>query len=168
MAAEETRAGTERSFREYGHLITNVMEFKHLGCIITAKYYDWTEVVANLRKARKKWARMLSILGQKGANERTSGKIYKAVVQAALVGHNDRQTRGTFTAITDACGRMCTDKKTHIRKIRDAHGSTSKDARGSIFTDVSTKRMGVHRSMCLEISTKITGVHGGMCTDSYT
>ena len=46
---------------------------------------DWTSVVGNLRKARKSWARMESILGREGDIPRVSGMFLKAVVQAVLL-----------------------------------------------------------------------------------
>ena len=36
-------------------------------------------------KYRKKWVKMLMILGQEGADLRMLGKIFKAVMQAALI-----------------------------------------------------------------------------------
>ena len=85
LAVEKARAGTERAFREYSHPLTNVAAFKYLDRILSSVDCDWTEVVVNLRKARKKWARMSRILGQEGANAQTSGTFFKAVVQAVLL-----------------------------------------------------------------------------------
>ena len=42
-------------------------------------------VVGNLKKARKRWERMYMILGQEGADPRTSENFYKAVVQVTLL-----------------------------------------------------------------------------------
>ena len=75
LAVEETRAGTEASFRAYGRPLTNVMAFKYLDSILTATDSDWPTVVANLRKARKKWVRVSRILRREGVNARTSGKF---------------------------------------------------------------------------------------------
>ena len=75
LAVEETRAGTEASFRAYGRPLTNVMAFKYLDGILTATDSDWPIVVANLRKARKKWARVSRILRREGVNARMSGKF---------------------------------------------------------------------------------------------
>ena len=42
-------------------------------------------MVVNLRKAQKKWARILRILGWEGGNTRVSGIFFKVVVQAVLL-----------------------------------------------------------------------------------
>ena len=46
---------------------------------------EWPSAVGNLRKARKKWARMSRILEREGENERMSGTLFKAMVQAVLL-----------------------------------------------------------------------------------
>ena len=48
-------------------------------------YDDWTAVVGDLRKARKRWERMSSIIGREGAYPRTLGNFYKAVFQYTLL-----------------------------------------------------------------------------------
>ena len=45
---------------------------------------DWPAVIAHLQKARKSWARLSRILGRDGADTRTSGRFYLAIVQAVL------------------------------------------------------------------------------------
>ena len=42
---------------------------------------DWPAVVRNLQKSRRKWVRLTRILSREGADARTSGQIYLAVVQ---------------------------------------------------------------------------------------
>ena len=42
-------------------------------------------VVGNLQKARKKYGRMLRILGMEGENVRVSVTLFKSVVQAVLL-----------------------------------------------------------------------------------
>ena len=81
MAAEDSRAGTRTAFLVYGIPLTNAEVFKYLRLIFTAKYEDWKEVVANLRKAINKWERISSILGREGENARTSGEFLKLFVQ---------------------------------------------------------------------------------------
>ena len=46
---------------------------------------NWKEVVGNIRKARKSWARLLSILGRDGYSPMVSGMLFKVVVQAVLI-----------------------------------------------------------------------------------
>ena len=43
------------------------------------------EVIGNLQKAHQIWARISRVLGREGADERTSGRFYLAIVQAILV-----------------------------------------------------------------------------------
>ena len=60
------------------HLVA-VLEFKYLGRVLTASYDNCTAVVGNLRKSRKRWERMLRVLGWEGVKPRTSGNIYKSI-----------------------------------------------------------------------------------------
>ena len=53
--------------------------------VLTAADDDWPVVVANLQKAWSIWERLYRILGQKGAEDRTSINFYKAVVQVTLL-----------------------------------------------------------------------------------
>ena len=46
---------------------------------------DWSAVVRNLRKARKRWESMSRIIGLEGADPHTSGNFYKALVEATLI-----------------------------------------------------------------------------------
>ena len=55
-------------FQAYRRPFVEVSEFKYLRMILTSLDYNWPVVVGNLRKARKRWARMLRILGQEGAD----------------------------------------------------------------------------------------------------
>ena len=62
-----------------------VSEFNYLGRVLTASDDDWPAVVGNLRKARKRWAVMLRILGQEGSYPRAFVNFYNKVVQATLL-----------------------------------------------------------------------------------
>ena len=64
LPVEEVRAFTETVFWAYGRPLTIVAAFKYLGRILPSTYNNWTVVVSNLRKARKKWAQMSRILGR--------------------------------------------------------------------------------------------------------
>ena len=46
---------------------------------------DWTAVVGNLWKARKKWVCLSRILIREGGNFRVSVIFFKAVVQAVII-----------------------------------------------------------------------------------
>ena len=58
---------------------------KYLGRVLSEADNNWPEVVGNLRRARKKWARMTRVLSREGEDAWTSGKIYLAVVQLVLI-----------------------------------------------------------------------------------
>ena len=68
------------AFQYYGRPLVTVSELKYLGIICTSSDDNWPVVVGNLRKAQKRWVRMLRILGKEGADLRTSWDFYKAVV----------------------------------------------------------------------------------------
>ena len=85
LEVEETRESTVRTFQIYGRPLELVTPFKYLERIMTNLENNWTEVVGDLRKARKIWARLLIILGGGGPNTRVLGMFFKAVVQAVLI-----------------------------------------------------------------------------------
>ena len=95
---------------------------------------------------------------------------------AFLVGKNDRQTRGTATAITDACRDTSTDDPGITFMDKQIYGSTSKDAcrsmcmdcRGSTCTDISIESTDVHGSTCPYIYTKGAGLHWVTSMDDST
>ena len=72
-------------FEAYGRPLVAVSEFKYLARVLKDSDDNWPVVVGNLRKARKRWERMLGILGCEGEYPRTYGNFYKAVVQATLL-----------------------------------------------------------------------------------
>ena len=84
-AEEEAHAGAAATFQAYGRPLEAVASFKYLGRVLTASDYDWTAVVSNLRKARRKWARFSRILVREEADAWISGTFYKAAVQATLL-----------------------------------------------------------------------------------
>ena len=73
MAEEEMRESAERAFQAYGRPLETVTYFKYLGWVLAAADDDWPAVVGNLWKARKSWARLMSIMGRKGAIPGVSG-----------------------------------------------------------------------------------------------
>ena len=75
----------EVTFQAYGRPLVAVSEFKYLGRVLTASDDDWTAVVGNSSNSRKRWTRMLRILGREGADPQTLEFVYKAVVQATLL-----------------------------------------------------------------------------------
>ena len=65
---EEARAGSEIALRAYVWPLTKMASFKYLIRLLTDTDNDWMSVVANIRKARRKWGSMSQILGWKGAD----------------------------------------------------------------------------------------------------
>ena len=72
-------------FQAYGIPLEAVLEFKYLGMVLTDSDDDWPVVVGNLRKARRRWAWISRIVGQKGEDARKYRNFYKAVLQATLM-----------------------------------------------------------------------------------
>ena len=72
-------------FQSYDIPLVAVSDLKYLGRVLTASDGDWPAVMVNLMKARKRWERMSSILGQEGSYPRNSGNFYKVLVQATLL-----------------------------------------------------------------------------------
>jgi hypothetical protein len=66
-------------------VIENVDTFKYLGRPISATSTDTVAINYNLRKARKTWGRISTILKREGANTKTMGNFYKAVVQSTML-----------------------------------------------------------------------------------
>ena len=56
-----------------------------MGRVLMAADDDWSAVLGNLRKVRKSWERLASIMRWEGANPRLSGMFFKAVLQAVMI-----------------------------------------------------------------------------------
>ena len=59
--------------------------FWYLGQMLSSTDNDWKEVELNLQRERGKWGRLKKILVREGADKRTAGRFYVAVVQAVLL-----------------------------------------------------------------------------------
>ena len=59
--------------------------FKFQGRFLAAEDDNWLAVVHNIRRARQTWTCMTQVLSKEGADARTSGQIYLAVVQSVLL-----------------------------------------------------------------------------------
>ena len=70
---EEAQYSMEATFQDYGWTLESGNPFKYLGRVLTASNDNWLDLVANLRKAWKKWERLYRILGREGADARTTG-----------------------------------------------------------------------------------------------
>ena len=67
----------------WNHLV--VASFKHLVRFLTKSDDEWSALVSNFIKACHKWTRFSRILGQEGADTRTSITFYRAVVQVTFL-----------------------------------------------------------------------------------
>ena len=65
--------------------IETVTQFKYLGRILHFEDDDLLAVIGNINKARKRWGTIMHLLSRTGANPRTMGYFYKAVVQSTLL-----------------------------------------------------------------------------------
>ena len=77
LAAESARERAEIVFLDYIQDLVTFGSLKYLSILLLAMDNYWLAVVANLIKARKKWVRMLRILGQEGEDANTSGTFSK-------------------------------------------------------------------------------------------
>ena len=75
----------KREFRVYGDTLRRVESFKYLGRWLSQADDDARAARAQLVKARRVWARLGKVLQTENASPRTSGKFYRAVVQAVLL-----------------------------------------------------------------------------------
>lgn len=62
-----------------------VNTFRYLGRILSDDDSDLPAVTRNIQRAKAKWAMLHRLLSREGADKRTSGFFYKAVVQAVLL-----------------------------------------------------------------------------------
>ena len=52
---------------------------------LTVTDYDFTEVIGNIQKARRSWARLLRVMGQEGTYARKLGHLYLEIVHSVLI-----------------------------------------------------------------------------------
>ena len=65
MAVEYTQAGDSVAvFHEYVCPLSTLSSYINLGSVFTVADDDWAAVISKIRKVRKRWAKMLWILGQ--------------------------------------------------------------------------------------------------------
>ena len=69
----------------YGIPLAPFNSFKYLGRLLLVAYKDCKAVVHNLWRSRKKWVRLFRVLIREGADARTLGRIYMALVQAVML-----------------------------------------------------------------------------------
>ena len=84
-AAINSARALEQRFSAYWVMLERVEVFKYLGHLLAFDDNDAQAVQANLRKARKCWARISRVLRAENASPRVCGLFYKATVQAVLL-----------------------------------------------------------------------------------
>jgi hypothetical protein len=67
-------------FTAYGEDLERVEVFKYLGRLLAYDNNDSQAMRANLKKARKSWARVSRVLRAENASPKVCGVFYKAVV----------------------------------------------------------------------------------------
>ena len=80
LVVEKAHAGAETAFRAYGWPLYNMTSLKYLRHLLMDTEDNCSQVVYNLRKVLKKLEWTSQILGQEGADKRTSGKFFKVVI----------------------------------------------------------------------------------------
>mmetsp|Transcript_33167 Transcript_33167/g.71665 ORF Transcript_33167/g.71665 Transcript_33167/m.71665 type:complete len:140 (-) Transcript_33167:86-505(-) len=84
-AVAAATSALDQRFTAYGEELERVETFKYLGRFMAQDDSDVQAVRANLRKARKVWARISRVLCSENAKPRVCGMFYKATVQAVLL-----------------------------------------------------------------------------------
>ena len=69
----------------YGVTLAQVTSFDYLWQVLTSEDDNWLAVLHNLWRAKYKWARLTRVLSREGADARTLGHIYLAVVQSVII-----------------------------------------------------------------------------------
>ena len=72
-------------FLAYGTPLMEVSLFRYLGRTLLSPDNDWIEVLRNLQREQEKWGWLEKILGREGADRRTVGRFYVAVVHTVLL-----------------------------------------------------------------------------------
>ena len=67
---------TERDFEAYGTPLEKMTEFKYLGRLIKAVYYDWPAVVYNLQRVGNSWGRLSRRLSLEGGGSEGVGTFF--------------------------------------------------------------------------------------------
>ena len=85
LVEEEAWSGTEKVITPYWIPLAPVTSFKYLGRVLSASDENCPAVVQNLWQAQQKWVWLSRVLIREGVDDRTSGRIYVAVVQVVLI-----------------------------------------------------------------------------------
>ncbi len=83
--ATESALALRQQFSAYGDTLERVEVFKYLGRLLSMEDDDGPAINANVRKARRSWARLSRVLRAENAAPRVCGMFYKATVMAVLL-----------------------------------------------------------------------------------
>ena len=102
--------------------IKQVKMFKYLGRMMEEEDDDNHAAFRQLKRAREKWGRIAGILNAEGANPKTMGYFYKAIVQAILLYGSEtwtltRNILKRFDSFHARVARYLTGR--HIRQLED-------------------------------------------------
>ena len=88
--------GCEAEITVCGTPLAPITSFRYLGRVLSAADNNWSAVVSNLQKARRKWAQLMRVLRRDGEDARNSGQIYLEMVHLVLL-------YGSETWVTKPC-----------------------------------------------------------------
>ena len=109
-------------FNVGGQVLKKSRQFRYLGRILDDEDDDNHAAFRQLKRAREKWGRIAGILNAEGANPKTMGYFYKAIVQAILLYGSEswtltRNILKRFDSFHARVARYLTGR--HIRQLED-------------------------------------------------
>ena len=127
-----------QQFTAYGDTLERVEWFKYLGRQLTMEDTDARTIRANLKKARRAWARVHRVLRGENASPRVCGLFYKATVQAVLL-FGSETWNVTSVALKELEGfhiRAAYRMARENRPRREPDGSWSYPSSGDVLEEV--------------------------------
>ena len=85
LVTEDSRAGTETGFQDYGLFLAILVPLKYLGRLLMSTDYNWLAVVSSRQKSQKKWDQMPWILGHDCRDARNPITFFKAFFRAIIL-----------------------------------------------------------------------------------
>ena len=128
-------------FTAYDEPLERVEVFRYLGRLLAMGDTDAQAVRANLKKARRVWARLSRVLRRENASPRTSGRFFQAVVQSVLLyGSESWDLRGALLKQLRgfqlrAAWRMCREHRPQL----DEEGKWRYPSRGDVLAEAGLK-----------------------------
>ena len=141
---QEAQNNTEIQFTLGGSKIEMVPYFKYLGQWLSDDDDNLIAVQEKIKKARARWARVARVLSREGANMKTMGYFYKAIVQAVLLYGSktwvlSQRMRGMLNSFHNRCARYITrDFITHTPEQGWTFPNMERVLRKASLFDVAT------------------------------